>query len=231
MTRQRAPLTCFVGPMNSSKTRRLIDHLSECRDALNYSIRVYKPALDDRFDNKEVRCRNGGCWEAIPVPSSTKSKADSLFIFKDIYKLPIKKRPQLVAIDEIQFFDKNIKDVVKCFLNDNIEVVVSGLNRSFKGEPFPSIESLLALATKIETLNARCTYKDGHGKTCGAPATMTQRLIDNKPAPYKSPIVVIEKFGNSKVSYEARCADHWFCPGTPICALKNKLKHKKTKYD
>lgn len=225
MTRQRAPLICFVGPMNSSKTRRLLDHLSECRDALNYSIRVYKPALDNRFDIKEVRCRNGGCWEAIPVPSSTKSKSDSLFIFSDIYKLPVKKRPQLVAIDEIQFFDKNIREVIKCLLNDNIEVVVSGLNRNFKGEPFYSIESLLALATKIETLTARCTYKDGHGKTCGAPATMTQRLIDNKPAPYRSPVVVIEKFDDSKITYEARCADHWFCPGTPTSPLKKKLNH------
>ncbi|MDD4106598.1 MAG: hypothetical protein PHX84_01455 [Candidatus Shapirobacteria bacterium] len=224
MTRQRAPLTCFVGPMNSSKTRRLLDHLSECRDALNYSIRVYKPALDDRFDIKEVRCRNGGCWEAIPVPSSTKSKVDSLFIFNDIYKIPLKKRPQLVAIDEIQFFDKNIKDVVTCLLNDNIEVVVSGLNRSFKGEPFSSIESLLGLATKIETLTARCTYKDGRGKTCGAPATMTQRLIDGKPAPYKSPVVVIQKFDDSKITYEARCADHWFCPGTPLSRLKKRPK-------
>ncbi len=225
MTRQRAPLICFVGPMNSSKTRRLLDHLSECRDALNYSIRVYKPALDNRFDVSEVRCRNGGCWKAIPVPSSKKNQADSLFIFKDIYKLPKNRWPKLVAIDEIQFFDKNIKEVIKCFLNDNIEVVVSGLNRSFRGEPFPSIESLLALATKVETLTARCTYKDGHGKTCGAPATMTQRLIDGKPAPYKSPTVVIQKFGDSKVTYEARCADHWFCPGIPISPLKKKFKH------
>jgi len=224
MTRQRAPLTCFVGPMNSSKTRRLLDHLSECRDALNYSIRVYKPALDDRFKVSEVRCRNGGCWSAIPVPSSKKNQVDSLFIFKDIYKLSKKKRPNLIAIDEIQFFDKNIKEVIKSFLDDNIEVVVSGLNRSFRGEPFKAIESLLALATKVETLTARCTYKDGHGKTCGAPATMTQRLINGKPAPYSSPTVVIQKMGDSKITYEARCADHWFCPGIPESPLKKKLK-------
>lgn len=225
MTRQRAPLTCFVGPMNSSKTRRLLDHLSECRDALNYSIKVYKPALDNRFEVSEVRCRNGGCWKAIPVPNSTKSQADSLFIFKDIYKLPKAKWPNLIAIDEIQFFDKNIKEVIKCLLNDNIEVVVSGLNRSFRGEPFPSTESLLGLATKVETLTARCTYKDGHGKTCGAPATMTQRLINGKPAHYRSPTVVIQKMDDSKVTYEARCADHWFCPGIPVSPLKKKFKH------
>jgi len=210
--------------MNSSKTRRLLDHLSECRDALNYSIRVYKPALDNRFDLNEIRCRNGGCWTAIPVPSSKPSRADSLFIFKDIYKLASRRRPNLVAIDEIQFFDKNIKEVVKCLLYDNIEVVVSGLNRSFRGEPFPAIESLLALASKVETLTARCTYKDGHGKTCGAPATMTQRLINRQPAPYCSPTVVIQQIGDSSVTYEARCADHWFCPGVPISKLKKTSK-------
>ncbi len=225
MTRQRAPLTCFVGPMNSSKTRRLLDHLSECRDALNYSIHVYKPALDNRFDISEVRCRNGGCWTATSVPSSKKSQADSLFIFKDVYKLSKRRRPNLVAIDEIQFFDKNIKEVIKCFLYDDIEVVVSGLNRSFRGEPFPAVESLLALATKVETLTARCTYKDGHGKTCGAPATMTQRLINGQPAPYRSPTVVIQKMGDESVTYEARCANHWFCPGIPVSKLKKDFKY------
>ncbi|HOR01926.1 MAG TPA: hypothetical protein PKZ92_01565 [Candidatus Woesebacteria bacterium] len=224
MTRQRAPLTCFVGPMNSSKTRRLLDHLSECRDALNYSIRVYKPALDNRFDLHEIRCRNGGCWSAIPVPGLKPNQADSLFIFKDIYKLPHRHRPNLVAIDEIQFFDKNIKEVVKCLLYDDIEVVVSGLNRSFRGEPFSAIESLLALATKVETLTARCTYKNNHGKTCGAPATMTQRLINGQPAPYRSPTVVIQQFNNSSITYEARCADHWFCPGIPVSKLKKTSK-------
>ena len=224
MTRQRAPLTCFVGPMNSSKTRRLLDHLSECRDALNYDIRVYKPALDNRFDIGEVRCRNGGCWIAIPVPNSKKDQADSVFILKDIYKLPKNKRPNLIAIDEIQFFDKNIKEVIKTLLYDNIEVVVAGLNRSFRGEPFESIESLLGLATTVETLTARCTYKDGHKKTCGAPATMTQRLIDGKPAPYDSPTVVIQDFNNSKITYESRCADHRFCPGVPDTKYKKRFK-------
>jgi len=224
MTRQRAPLICFVGPMNSSKTRRLLDHLSEARDVLNYSIRVYKPALDNRFDLTEIRCRNGGSWEAIPVPNSKKDQSDSIFILKDIYSSHPKDRPQLIAIDEIQFFDKNIKEVIKCLLNDNIEVVVSGLNRSFKGEPFASIESLLGLATRIETLTARCTYKDGHKKTCGAPATMTQRLINGQPAPYKSPLVVIEKKDDANITYEARCADHWFCPGMPVSPLKKKIK-------
>lgn len=228
MNRQRAPLTCFVGPMNSSKTRRLLDHLSECRDALNYNIRVYKPALDNRFETSEVRCRNGGCWTAIPVPSPNKRKTqvDSLFIFKDIYKLSKKNRPNLIAIDEIQFFDKNIKEVIKSFLYDNIEVVVSGLNRSFRGEPFRSIESILGLATRIETLTARCTHKDGHGKTCGAPATMTQRLINGKAAHYKSPTVVIENLADSEITYEARCANHWSCPGIPVSPLKKKLIFK-----
>jgi thymidine kinase len=53
---------------------------------------------------------------------------------------------------------------------------------------------------------------------------MTQRLIDGKPAPYRSPVVVIQKFDDSKITYEARCANHWFCPGTPISPLKKRLK-------
>lgn len=224
MAKQREALTVFTGPMNSSKTRRLLDHLSEARDALDYSISVFKPATDDRNNNLTmVECRNGGSWCALPAPRlKNDHNSSSLFIVDTIFRDRKKPKPDLVAIDEVQFFDENIKDVVKYLINNQIEVVVSGLNRDFRGEPFPAMESLMPLATRIETLTARCTYKNGDRRSCGDSATMTQRLIDGKPASYNSPTVVIE--GKDKnITYEARCLQHWFCPDIPQSRLQSYL--------
>lgn len=225
MSRQREALTIFTGPMNSSKTRRLLDHLSEARDALEYSISVFKPGTDDRNnDLNQITCRNGGSWCAIPTPRQKNGISSSLYILDCIYKKKQITKPDLVGIDEVQFFDQDLKDVVKYLINDHIEVAVSGLNRDFRGEPFPAIESLMPLATRIETLTARCTYKNGDRRSCGAPATMTQRLIDGQPASYKCPTVVIE--GKDKnITYEARCLDHWSCPDAPKSRLQAYLNN------
>ena len=228
MSRQRESLTIFTGPMNSSKTRRLLDYLSEARDALGYSIDVYKPAKDNRYDSDEIRCRNGGCWSAIPVPASENGYSSSLFIIDDIFRRKDKPKPDLIAIDEVQFFDDDIKDVVHHLLHNQIEIAVSGLNRDFRGESFPAIESLMPMATRIETLTARCTYKNGGNRSCGAPATMSLRLIDGLPASYTSPTIIIEGDAESQnkfITYEARCLDHWSCPDIPQSRLQVYLNN------
>ncbi|MDE3148809.1 MAG: hypothetical protein KGL37_05005 [Acidobacteriota bacterium] len=43
----------------------------------------------------------------------------------------------------------------------------------------------------------------------GARALYPQRLIDGKPAPYESPIIMAGD------NYEPRCAEHFLLPGRP----------------
>ncbi len=45
--------------------------------------------------------------------------------------------------------------------------------------------------------------------SCGARALYSQRLIEGKPAPYDSPIIVPGD------AYEPRCAEHFVLPGRP----------------
>ncbi len=67
----------------------------------------------------------------------------------------------------------------------------------FRGEPFGPIPLLLAIAEKVDKLQAICVV-------CGHAASRTQRLIEGKPASYEDPIVLV---GASEV-YEARCRAH-----------------------
>jgi thymidine kinase len=107
----------------------------------------------------------------------------------------------VVGIDEAQFFDDGIVDVIEGLASKNIRVIVTGLDMDFRGEPFGCIPELLARADKIVKLQAICM-------TCGEPANRTQRLVDGKPARYDDPIVIV---GASEM-YEARCRAHHEVP-------------------
>ena len=75
--------------------------------------------------------------------------------------------------------------------------MVAGLDMDFRGVPFEIMAQLITKAEFVTKLTAVCTI-------CGLPATRSQRLVDDKPAKYDDPIVLI----GAKESYEARCRHH-----------------------
>jgi thymidine kinase len=104
-------------------------------------------------------------------------------------------------VDEAQFFDENIVNVIEDMANNGMRVIVTGLDMDFRGEPFGCIPELLARADKIDKLHAICMV-------CGEAANRTQRLVDGKPAHFDDPIVIV---GASEM-YEARCRAHHEVP-------------------
>lgn len=98
------------------------------------------------------------------------------------------------AIDEVQFFDSEIVDIVKEIADSGKRVICAGLDMDFRGEPFGPTPELMAIAEFVDKLTAICMK-------CGNPATRTQRLINGKPANYDDPIIMV----GAKESYEARC--------------------------
>ena len=66
--------------------------------------------------------------------------------------------------------------------------------RDWIGEPFGPVPALLALAERVDKLEAICVV-------CGESATRTQRIVNGVPADYDDPIIVI----GAQETYEARC--------------------------
>ena len=172
----------ITGVMFSGKSEEL---LRRTRRALiaGRRIQLFKSILDDRYGGQfRISSHDGRQIDADPVSHSSqiaeKVEADS----------------EVVAIDEAQFLDDGICEVVDTLANSGKRVILVGTDMDFRGHPFGPMGSLLARADEIDKLNAICVV-------CGDPATRNQRLIDGKPAPADAPTIYV---GGSE-SYEARC--------------------------
>src|SRR5436305_1199249 len=100
----------------------------------------------------------------------------------------------VIGIDEVQFFAQEIVLVIDALVEHGKRVVVSGLDQDFRGLPFGAMPELLCRAELVDKLQAVC-------HRCGGPATMTQRLIDGRPASADGATIVVGALD----SYEARC--------------------------
>lgn len=178
--------------MYSGKTEELIRRIIRRRIAKQEGL-VFKPVIDTR-DKSLVKSRAGTVIEAIPISQ-----------ISDILKYIEKGKVNFISIDEIQFFSETIYDILENVLNKNIDVLSSGLNLDFKGEPFKSVEDLVIRADDITLLKAVCVV-------CGKDATRTQRLVLKNgnwlPASKRDDVILIDGSIES-VKYEPRCRDCW----------------------
>lgn len=109
-------------------------------------------------------------------------------------------RVDTILIDEVQFFNDTILDIIQTLLDQGINVVAAGLDQNFKGEPFGVMRDLLCYAYDIKKKHATCSV-------CGnQEASMSQRLINGEPAPFDGPLVILDK-SQGEYTYEPRCVD------------------------
>jgi thymidine kinase len=109
----------------------------------------------------------------------------------------------IVAIEEGQFWDTGLAAIVEQLADAGKQVLVTGLDQDFRGDPFGPMPALMALADQVTKLTAICMV-------CGEPATRTQRLIDGRPASADSPLIMVGGMGDER--YEARCRLHHEVP-------------------
>lgn len=182
---QEGYIEVITGCMFAGKTEELIRRINVLKYA-NKNILVFKPEIDNRYSYSEVVSHSGTKVESIVV----KTAVEILDHISD--------ETDVVAIDEVQFFDDEITMVCDHLALLGKRVMVAGLDMDFRGEPFGVIPKLMTTAEFVTKLTAVCTK-------CGAPATRTQRLVNGEPASYNDPTVLI----GARESYEARCRhDH-----------------------
>lgn len=182
----------ICGSMFSGKTEELIRRLVRAEIA-RQKVQVFKPALDNRYKVNKVSSHSGKYYEATVVENAAQI---TNLLSEDV---------DVVAIDEVQFFDWTIAELCERLANQGLRVILAGLDMDFRGEPFGPMPLLMAQAEQVDKLQAICMI-------CGAPASRTQRLIDGRPANYDDPVIMV---GASEV-YEARCRQHHEVPRNKI---------------
>ncbi|MBN2694596.1 thymidine kinase [bacterium] len=173
----------ITGGMFSGKTEELIRRVKRAQIAKQKLI-VFKPAIDTRYDDNDVVSHSKSYFQAYPLQ---KIEDINSYNLDDI---------EVVAIDEAQFFGKEIVKVCESLAEQGKRVIVAGLDLDYMGRPFGSIPDLLAVAEHVTKTQAICTI-------CGNPASRSQRIIASNE------LVVL----GSDAQYEPRCRLHFHPEG------------------
>ncbi|WP_027408039.1 thymidine kinase [Anoxybacillus tepidamans] len=189
--KQSGWLEVICGSMFSGKSEELIRRIRRATFA-KQEVKVFKPMIDNRYSEEAVVSHNGTSVIATPVASA-----------REISKY-ISDQTDVIAIDEVQFFDEEIVEIVQKLADRGYRVIAAGLDQDFRGEPFGPVPTLMAIAESVTKLQAVCTV-------CGSPASRTQRLINGRPASYHDPIILV----GASESYEPRCRHHHEVPDKP----------------
>lgn len=164
----------IAGCMFSGKTEELIRRLRRAQIA-RQEVAIFKPKIDTRYSNDHIVSHS-----ELKIPSMVVERPDEI--------LKAVGNAQVVGIDEAQFFDMSIVDVVDQLANEGRRVIIAGLDQDYRGKPFEPIPQLLAVAEYITKTLAICVI-------CGNPADRTQRTTDANER------VLV----GAKDTYEARC--------------------------
>jgi len=179
----------ITGPMSCGKTEELLRRVKRSIIAKK-KVKVISPHLDTRAHGDYIESRNGLWLDAIKVKQSVQILGH------------VKDDDEIIAIDELQFFDSNIVKVIMKLMESGKKIIGTGLDLDFKSEPFGYMPELMCIATKLDKLYAVCMK-------CGVEnATRTQRLVDGNPVDKNSPLIMI----GGDETYEARCVKCYELP-------------------
>ncbi len=172
----------ICGPMFSGKSEELIRRIVRYQLA-RVPTQTFKPAIDDRYGDAQVVSHSSLSVAAEPV-------ADSAELLRHV-----EDRTAVIGIDEGQFFDMGLVEVVERLAATGKQVIVAGLDLDYLGRPFEPIPTLMTRAEYVTKSLAVC-------HRCGGAGMFTQRVIESDE------LVVLGAAG----AYEARCR-YCYSPG------------------
>ena len=123
--RQRGSIEVVCGSMFSGKTEELIRRLRRAKIA-GLRVEIFKPSIDTRYDDVQVVSHDHNTILSTPVDNSS----NILLLASEV---------DVIGIDEAQFFDERLPEVVEALADQGIRVIIAGLDLDFKRKPFGPI--------------------------------------------------------------------------------------------
>jgi len=149
-------IEAITGGMFSGKSEELVRRLRRATIARQV-VQVFKPQADTRHAPERLVTRDKRELEAAAVTCSEEMRRR------------IRPDVQVVGVDEAQFFDDALVELVGELADAGIRVIVAGLDLDYLRRPFGPMPRILALAEYVDKMHAICMR-------CGAPAHYSQRL-------------------------------------------------------
>ncbi len=177
----------ICGCMFSGKTTELVRRVNRA-DIGGQKIQIFQSHLN--IGNVEgSKYRHSYMRDDVRIVPESSSEALAGMIYPET---------NVVAIDDIQFFDFGIVNLCSNLADNGRRVILAGLDLDFRGEPAgDQVLELLAKADRLDKLTAICVV-------CGRTATMTQRIVNGMPAQWNDPIYL----PGSVDLYQAVCREH-----------------------
>jgi thymidine kinase len=189
----------ICGPMFGGKTSRLIEIGKKAQDK-NENIIVVKHAFDgQRYEGVHELVSHKKDHERIFAVLCANSKEFEELIqqVNDI---------DVCIIDEIQFFDSPIINVIEKMKAKGVRVVVGGLDLDFRAVPFQfTLPYLISIADVVTKVKAICEQTN-------SVAQYSQRLINGISARASDPIVLT----GGKESYQPRSRESFDIDRVPV---------------
>jgi thymidine kinase len=217
-------ITVIHGPMFSGKTEELLRRVRRAKIGRK-RVQLFKPAIDNRYHATQVLphfLAHAG-EESVQVGESAHVVSHA----RDILPL-VEADTDLVAIEEAQFLDDYLLDVIRKLSKQGKDLILSLLDQDYRKLPFPisgsqhNVGEYLAIAHESLKLAAICVV-------CGQDAHHSQKLTlhsvsengepQYKAASYYTEVVTVgtsqeiaqnKLFAEKKLEfpeniYEARC--------------------------
>lgn len=165
----------ICGPMFSGKSEELIRRITRYQLA-RVVTQTFKPVIDTRYAEHAVVSHSTLSTPAIPVGDS------------DELLHRVEDPTRVVGIDEAQFFDMGLVDVVDQLAAAGKHLIVAGLDLDYLKRPFGPVPTLMTRAEYVTKSLAVC-------HRCGGPGMYTQRVVQSDD------LVVLGASG----TYESRC--------------------------
>jgi thymidine kinase len=147
----------ITGSMFSGKSEELIRRVRRAQIA-RQKVQIFKPSVDERFSDAEIVSHSEMRIQGVKVGSSA-----------ELLRM-VDEDTEVVAIDEAQFFDKDLPSVCTTLAEAGKRVVIAGLDTDYLGKPFEPMPVMMAIAEYVTKMHAICMV-------CGNPASHTQRLV------------------------------------------------------
>lgn len=162
-THQTGWIEVICGSMFSGKTEELIRRLKRAKFA-GQKVEIFKPAVDIRYDEEDVVSHDENKVRSTPISSSS----NLTLLASDC---------DVVGIDEAQFFDDGIVEVVNQLANSGKRVIVAGLDMDFRGRPFGPMPYLMAIAEYVTKVHAIC-MKTGNLANYSHRTILSDKLVE-----------------------------------------------------